>query len=548
MREIRIAFYVSRYQDEEIQTPPSLQYLAGYLLAKNFLLKNNLLFADSIDEIIDFQPDIVCIGSVSQTFFDAKNVATRIKQVFPNCFTLVGGYHISALPNELSSEFDVGVIGEGEVTLYELVNLFLNDEHKNIQELAKINGICFRDKTQLIITQKRELLKEIDSQPRPYRQAKPNQKNMYLFSARGCPYQCSFCASQSFWEKYRAYGAKYVVEEIEDIYKRFGITHIYFVDDLFIAPKSRLVQIYKLLKEKNLIGVLSFEGFVRINIIDEEVIFILKEMQFKEIRFGLETASFELLKTIKHQPPKMKKIQRVIELCRKYHLKLCGSLMFGIPGETLEDINITIQFLRDNINDFSINGFYLMQPVPGTQLWDDMRAKNILTDTNFDIASMEIALYKKDFHWENALYLNEENIPLNLFRTIIDKIRDEFIAFKKEIFEDLSLFKELKQNNILIYGTGTLAKQIYPLVCEKNLSICTTKPRSESFFGHKVQSVEALKNNSFDLIFITAQKDSISLYESVIAKTFNLENTKVYVPFFYYIEEKLHRSWRLIEN
>jgi hypothetical protein len=83
MKSLRIAFYVSRYKDEDIQTPPSLQYLSGFLIANNLLEEQNLIFADTIDEILDFKPDILCIGSVSQTFFDAKNVAISVKKVFP---------------------------------------------------------------------------------------------------------------------------------------------------------------------------------------------------------------------------------------------------------------------------------------------------------------------------------------------------------------------------------------------------------------------------------------------------------------------------------
>lgn len=545
MKKIRIAFYVSRYKDEEIQTPPSLQYLAGFLISKNLLKEENLLFADSIDEIITFKPHILCIGSVSQTFFDAKNVALRIKDLFPECFTIIGGYHISALPNELSHEFNVGVIGEGEVTLYELVNLYMQSLHKNYNELKQIKGICFKNNNKLIITEKRDLLKNIDIQPRPYRRVKSNQTNMYIFSARGCPYQCTFCASQSFWEKYRAHSAQYVVEEIEDVYNKFGITNIYFVDDLFIAPKSRLIQLHQLLKEKQLLGKLSFEGFVRINIIDEEVIRILKEMKFKEIRFGLETASPRLMKIIKHQPPKMKKIFEVIELCKKYDLKLCGSLMFGIPGETIEDIEITVKFLRDNINDFYINGFYLMQPVPGTQLWDDMKAKNILTDTNFDVASMEIALYKKDFNWNNALYLNEENISLNDFKIIINKIKDEFF-FNKEIHLNNSVLQNINPTSkILVFGAGTLAELLYQDCKDFNLTICASSVSENNQFQNlPIFPIKNINLNSYHHIFITPQKDAKLIYTSYF--THKDLTASIYIPVYKYLNNIKTITWKNI--
>jgi radical SAM superfamily enzyme YgiQ (UPF0313 family) len=546
MTDIKIAFYVSRYKDEEIQTPPSLQYLSGYLIAKNILKEKNLIFADTLEEIILFKPDVLCIGSVSQTFFDARNVALKIKSIFPKCFNIIGGYHISALPDELSSEFDIGVIGEGEVTLYELVKLYLQNKHNDIDSLKFINGICFRKNKKLIITEPRELLKKIDEQPRPFRRVKPDQKSMYLFSARGCPYSCTFCASQSFWDKYRAHSAQYVMDEIESIYKKLGITHIYFVDDLFIAPKQRLVELYKLLKEKNLIGILSFEGFVRINIVDEEVIQILKDMKFKEIRFGLETASPRLIKIIKHQPPKMEKILNTLELCKKYDLKLTGSLMFGIPGETIEDINITVEFLRKHINEFHIMGFYLMQPVPGTQVWDDMKNQNILTDTNFNVSTMEVALYKKDFNWDNALYLNEKNIPLEEFKKIIIPIRDEFLYLNTNNKMDVAeiLNKINKTDKILIYGAGTIAKILFNYISDFNINICSgVKNKEQATFNNlDIAYIEDIDLNEYKHIFITAQKDSKYIYENYIK---NKTNSNTYLPKFKYMNNTKTLIWKL---
>lgn len=549
MKYAKIAFYVSRFEDEEIQTPPSLQYLAGYLLEHNLINEESFIFADSLDEILAFEPDLLCIGSVSQTYFDAEYTAQSVKKKLPKSFTIIGGYHISALPQDLSCAFDIGVIGEGEITLYELVKLFYNNELSNIAALQNINGICYRDSDGILYTtERRALIKNIDTQPRPFRRVKPNQDNMYLFSARGCPYKCIYCASQSFWEFYRPHSAQYIVEEILRIYKQFNITTIRFVDDLFIAPKKRLREIYLLLKEHNLIGKLTFTGFVRINIIDEEVIQILKEMKFKQIRFGMETASQRLLQTIKHKPPTTEQIERVIDLCKKYHLKVCGSLMFGIPSETIADIQITVDFLRKHINDFQIEGFYLMQPVPGTQLWDDMLEQKILVRENFDISSMIIDLSQPNFNWNKVLYLNNKHIPLQTFRNIIDELREEFMTSQKEIHEDFTILNKLKHNTILLYGTGTIAQKIYPFFTNKKLTVCTTGYTDNTFFDHEVHSIETLQNNSYDALFITAQKDSVDIYENRVKKTLNLHNTSVFIPYFYYIDEKLYRGWKQIED
>jgi radical SAM superfamily enzyme YgiQ (UPF0313 family)/predicted SAM-dependent methyltransferase len=440
---MKIVLYVSRYPEENVLTPPSLQYLAGYLIAKKLVKEENILFANSTEEIIEFNPDILGIGSVSQSFNDAINVAKKVRSALPDCGVVLGGYHVSSLPEMLPNVVDIGVIGEGEITFAEIVSLRKESKKLELNSLRQIKGVCFREENgQVTTTPRRPQIKDIDSLPLPFRRLTYGQEWPYLFTARGCPFHCMYCASQSFWERYRPHSANYVVNEIERLIKDFGVSSIYFVDDLFIAPKKRLREIMVLLEQKGLLGKVRFKGFVRVNLVDEEVIYILKKMGFVEIRFGMETASDRLLSVIKDQPFTIKQAEEVIGLCNKYEIPICASFMFGIPGEEESDIRASRDFLRKHKVRFSISGFYLMQPIPGTSLWNDCLRKGIVSPT-MDFSRLRLDFIKKDFDFDKALYINADKIHPRKFRKIMKEIHKEFIDEKRQNIVKIHILKIL---------------------------------------------------------------------------------------------------------
>ncbi|MHC4481876.1 MAG: methyltransferase domain-containing protein, partial [Planctomycetota bacterium] len=201
----------------------------------------------------------------------------------------------------------------------------------------------------------------------------------------------------------------------------------YCVDDLFIAPKSRLRRIRDLIEKRGWLGRIRFKGFVRVNLVDEEVVRILKEIGFTGVRFGMETASERLLERIKDHPFTVAQTESVIELCEKYEMPVSGSFMFGIPAEEEEDIEATRRFLRKHRGRFKMEGFYLMQPVPGTRMWEECLAEGLVS-ADMDFSSMELDMSVDSFDWDRVLYVNEDRIPLGRFRRIMEEVRAEFLG------------------------------------------------------------------------------------------------------------------------
>lgn len=515
---MKIALYVAHYNEDNIQTPPSLEYLAGYLVGSGLVKEEDIIFADNIEQIIAFEPQILGVGSLSQTLNDAKRVATKVKEHLPCCWSILGGYHISALPETFPACFDVGVIGEGEQTLAELVKLRAASEVINHDAFAAIKGLCYRDReNRLVKTSPRELFKDIDLLPPPIHKYAKDQEWAQLFTARGCPYKCMYCASSSFWKKYRIHSAEYVVNEIERIIKDYGIYNFYFVDDLFISPKNRLLKIRDLLKEKGLLGRLKFNGFVRINMFDEEICVALKEMGFIQIRFGMETASEKVLKTIKDKPFTMEQVENVISLCNKYKLPVSGSFMFGIPGEEVSDIHATRDFLKKHREKFTISGFYILQPVPGSELWDICEKKELVSP-NSDFSSFEVDPTRKDFDWNKIIYLNEDKISLPEFREIITEFKEEVFKETRET-EALNVLNsertqdkvnvfiaENRDKRVCFYGAGMLAEMFitrYDLSSFKSVCFLDKNKAGGKIKEYDIYSPDDLKVLNPDVIAIS---------------------------------------------
>jgi anaerobic magnesium-protoporphyrin IX monomethyl ester cyclase len=191
-------------------------------------------------ELADFAPDMLAIGSVTQNWSRAIRYAKLGHEM--GIPVIVGGSHISLLPQSLSKDMTAGVIGEGEQTFYELMQLFLRTGKLEARHLLDIRGLVLRDQSKLVRTSVRPPIKSLNDIPHPDRSLIGYNDFSYIVSSRGCPFKCAFCASSKFWDTYRVSSAEYVVDEIEEL-NRHGCTLIRINDDLFTIDKSRLRRI-----------------------------------------------------------------------------------------------------------------------------------------------------------------------------------------------------------------------------------------------------------------------------------------------------------------
>ncbi|MDD2678262.1 MAG: radical SAM protein [Candidatus Nanoarchaeia archaeon] len=453
MKKIRFLFinlFNPRLKNEKSYFPLSISYLISYV---NKYLKNaNLIEFSMINDCFEenikkIKPDIIGITCVSQYYGWAKKISDFSKKIGIK-HVIIGGIHISLHPESLSKNMDIGVIKEGEQTFLELMKLFLKYKSFPPEKLNLIKGIAYWDKKKLKITQNRELIKDIDKIPFPDRSLfKIDTEEAYMFSSRGCPYKCVFCASSRLWETTRFHSAEYVFNEIKELVNKYDVKRIHFGDDLFIANKKRVKKLVELLEKENLIDKVDFHVGLRANLVDDDICKLLKRMNVKSINMGLESGSPQVLKYLKGDSVTVEDNFNAVELIKKYGINNCfATFIIGSPIDTKETILETLNFIKKSkLDSFSI---FILTPLPGTPMWEYAKKQKLipsdLNNFNWELLGEGFEVGYPNIHLAKNLSKKELN---ELFKKFIleKKKRFVYMAFRTLIFNPLKAIKYIKK-------------------------------------------------------------------------------------------------------
>ena len=430
---VKLVLYNVDRSGEEGHPPLGLAYLASYLKEK--IGFDNIIIVDKvtnpIKSILKQNPDIIGISSCTSEFEKAKQIAREIK-IRKNIPIILGGPHITVLPNLLTNSFDIGVIGEGEETLKEIMENFLKNKKLELKWLKKIKGICYHANNEIKINKRRELIKNLDSIPLPNRDLfdmegyylKPRRagataklsRATHIITSRGCPYRCVFCASSAFWKGIRFSSAERVVEEIKLLVKKYKVEEIAILDDLFPADLERLRKIVELLEENNLLGKIKFAALTRVNLMDDERCALLKKMDVTILSLGFESQSQKVLSYLKNNTTTIEQNQKAMEIAKRYGFDVSGFFMIGAPNETKEDMLKTLHFIKSN--PMISAGVCTVTPYPGTVLWEYAKSRGLVSDnmnweklnlhpTNKDFILLDEEMNRKEFFKIYSLFMKE---------------------------------------------------------------------------------------------------------------------------------------------
>lgn len=353
-------------------------------------------------EIVRAKPDIV--GFTSDTLVYNKTIR-KAKQLRKKTQTpfILGGVHVTALPESLDPVFDLGVIGEGEITLVELLEIFKQHRRFSKKDLKKVKGIVFFDKRKLVQTGRRDLIKDIDKLPYPARDLAPmegyylkDQLNLFgvkrlatLMTSRGCPYHCVFCGSPVQWGGVRFHSPEYVVDEMKVLLDKYNIDGIMFWDDLFIVPEARVEKMAQLIKKEGLDKKITFFGYARANLINEKICRILSNINVKRLILGLESGSERILAYLKQHSVTVADNRRAVRLCRQYGITTSSGFITGTPEETVGDLKKTYEFMKKYPLDNT--QIYILTPYPGTAIWQ-IAEKEGLVSSEMDFSKLFVQL------------------------------------------------------------------------------------------------------------------------------------------------------------
>lgn len=363
--------------------PLGLCSLAAYVRSKGHevLLIDALNLGLSADEVAArvnrFGPEFVGITATTSLIESAHSCARKIKDRCANVTTIIGGAHISAIPLQTMKEFsafDIGVIGEGEITLLEL----MEDASK---DYACIDGIMFRNQGEPVVTKRRDQIRDLDQLPYPaldllegfpkLYQPTPNnyieKPVLHMVTSRGCPFSCTFCSQSVYGHRVRAFSPRYVVELIKHYQEKYGIREVAFYDDLFSYKKQRLVDFVEEMARANVKIKWSCES--RVDTVNDEILGIMKKSGCWQISYGIESGSQRLLDYYDKKIT-VEDIEKAVNLTHKWGIRTRGYLILGSPPETIESVAETRALVRRLPLDNLRLSFF--SPIPGSQAFADM--------------------------------------------------------------------------------------------------------------------------------------------------------------------------------
>ena len=347
----------------------------------------NLSVEEVADQVIAARPTYVGITLFTVGIWSAAAIARKIKAALPHTTIIVGGPHISSMGEETIKrfkEFDVAVVGEGEKILIELL-----DALDNQKPLSEVAGIIFRDGIFTRKTSGWPANKVLDELPFPAWDLLPGFPHAYkpaiydfprgpvatIAASRGCPFFCKFCDTSTFGSKVRHYSPQKVFEMMKHLHDNYGIRHIMFVDDLFLASKVRTTELCNMLLASDI--KMTWTCTARVDTVKPDVLALMKKAGCWEISFGLETGSNALLKKM-DKAAEVEKSEQAIKWTAAAGIRTKGLFMLGFPGEDSETIAQTKAFIRRI--PMTIMNLTKFTPYPGSPIYRDIYGTNIRED------------------------------------------------------------------------------------------------------------------------------------------------------------------------
>jgi len=383
-----------------------LGYLAAYLRERmpvDVKILQRKFFPSLAEAILKEEPDMVGYFALTTGLNQVFELIEKVAENRPGTIQIMGGPHITAMPQSLPLKAAAGVIDEGEETFLQLVEIFKAFGKLPSSELAKVLGIVFYDNGRLVKTGNRPAVMDLDSLPKPARdllnikgyfsrlviRAFPTKiyRSASVMTSRGCPFRCVFCQSGMYGPKFRFHSAGRVIEEIEELIEKYNCDHVQILDDQFLCNKPRLREIVRGIKSRGLDKKAAFFCYIRAVQLDEEVAGLLKEMNTNLVFIGFESNSDKILKYLKDNTCSAAANQRAYDLCRKYKMHVYGAFIFGSPEETMADMEETYRFMKKN--PMALCEVSRLTPLPGSGIWDYALKKGVVS-SNMNLEDLKV--------------------------------------------------------------------------------------------------------------------------------------------------------------
>lgn len=354
--------------------PISLASVAGLLRSEGHEIKLVDGIADDLTEedvkkiISEFRPEAVIINTATPSIVGDLSIAEIAKSVSPKIFTVAYGLQVTAIPEkmmEMQPALDACIRGEPEETASDLMHTVA---HK--KPLSKVKGVSYRAK-KIQHNPDRAPIADLDKLPWPARDLLKKEKYTLPFTgnvfttvlvARGCPFNCTFCAADKFYgKKFRKRSVNNLIEELEHLVSE-GISDFLFWSDTFTVDKKWGMEVCDEIIRRGL--KIRWVTNSRVDTIDEEFMRKMKEAGCWMLGFGVESGNQKVLNNIK-KGITIEQVKKAISTAKKVGMQTTLHFIIGLTGETKETIDETLEFAKKLDPDYA--QFYCAVPYPGTE-------------------------------------------------------------------------------------------------------------------------------------------------------------------------------------
>lgn len=382
-------------------------------------LKDDYDYPKFIAKVKELSPQVIGINLFSISVIFVKQMIDLIKDQMPNVIVVLGGPHVSSLPEKVLTYFkkaDFAIRGEGEVPLRKLLQTLKLGQ----TDFSSVPGLIYRQGEDIKINQAYFAANIEDYGFPAWDLIKPQEYFRYLslgpdsvpvFFSRGCPFSCTFCAAKvTSGQQLRRRGISHILEELKLLQSQYGIKRFVIEDEGFGVNKKFITDFCVSIKKGKIKAQFAFGVGIRLDVVDEELLNTIKEANFeKTIVLGIESGSERILKLMKKQS-NLDLIWDKVKLMDKLGFEPNGYFILGYPSETRQEMQATINLaLRLPIREASFTAF---QPLPATEATNELiRNKELPVDYDFTLVSQNKVVYA----------------PLNMTPEELEKIRKRAI-------------------------------------------------------------------------------------------------------------------------
>lgn len=329
--------------------------------------------AQVVEHVQRLQPDVIGMTLLTPLIKEAYHLASLLRGC--GAKLLAGGPHATLLPEEpIAHGFDATVVGEGEPTVVEAIEALLGR-----RPLESVLGLVYRGPAGRIEhTPPQPLIADLDSLPLPARHlvnpkdycAERNEALFtHIFTSRGCPARCAYCAGGLFGKKFRFRSADSVVDEMLAIHRAYGTRDFYFTDDAMSMDRQRTEHICRRLIDEG--HGFTWSMMTRIDSVDEDLLELASRAGCVQIDYGVESGCPETLKRI-HKPHSVEMVRRVIPMTYRHGIRSAVFFILGFPWEDVRAIDETLQLMKE-LSDYVMFCpaiASVLIPFPSTEIYE----------------------------------------------------------------------------------------------------------------------------------------------------------------------------------